>query len=198
MKASISGGVKTVLVRKLSNVLQQSITLMEFNELFVHLDRLNSYNRIIPYGVFENEDNFVVLDKTESGRIFKAWLLYTTKNIPKDFNKGRKLVRQFKDYLELYQDVLAFNLSVPHLFMTSLAAFFYVPEPADFLAPVENEERFYVVLEEFRGYLASIFVLDLVSEMGAFESLLDIFINSDDQKLIKSVVLLGQDLIKSE
>lgn len=198
MKASISGGVKTVLVRKLSNVLQQSITLMEFNELFVHLDRLNSYNRIIPYGVFENEDNFVVLDKTESGRIFKAWLLYTTKNIPKDFNKGRKLVRQFKDYLELYQDVLAFNLSVPHLFMPSLAAFFYVPEPADFLAPVENEERFYVVLEEFRGYLASIFVLDLVSEMGAFESLLDIFINSDDQKLIKSVVLLGQDLIKSE
>lgn len=198
MKASISGGIKTVLVRKLSNVLQQSITLMEFNELFVHLDRLNSYNRIIPYGVFENEDNFVVLDKTESGRIFKAWLLYTTKNIPKDFNKGRKLVRQFKDYLELYQDVLAFNLSVPHLFMTSLAAFFYVPEPADFLAPVENEERFYVVLEEFRGYLVSIFVLDLVSEMGAFESLLDIFINSDDQKLIKSVVLLGQDLIKSE
>ena len=198
MKASISGGVKTVLVRKLSNVLQQSITLMEFNELFVHLDRLNSYNRIIPYGVFENEDNFVVLDKTVSGRIFKAWLLYTTKNIPKDFNKGRKLVRQFKDYLELYQDVLAFNLSVSHLFMTSLAAFFYVPEPADFLAPVENEERFYAVLEEFRGYLASIFVLDLVSEMGALESLLDIFINSDDQKLIKSVVLLGQDLIKSE
>lgn len=192
----LTEGLKCLLVNKLSTVLQETVTLAEFNKLFVYLDRHNTNKRIVPYGIFENPENLEILEKSQAGQVFRAWLDIMTCNIPKDFNKSRKLVRQFKDFLHSYQDSLAYNLSVAGIFTATLTLFFIDEDEIEAIMPVEDMDRLLQCIEAIRGYLASIFFLDIITEETSIEALLGIFINTPSEDLIQRVIELGISLIE--
>lgn len=189
----ISDGIQNVLVKKLSEALRLDLSLAHFNEAFLYLDKCNSSLKIVPYGVFENEEYMKMLERTDAGVIFSLWLEKTTGNISTDFNKGRKLVRIFKDIVETNDKSLAYNLSANNLFTVSLTSLFLssseVITPIDYTP--EDILRLDRTLQILRNYLASIFYIDLISDEEAVENLISLFINGDLKNLIDDVIKQG-------
>lgn len=189
----LTKGMQNILIKKLSATLSSKITLEEFNEVFLFLNRWNNVHKTVPYGIFEVGGSLDNLDETDTGRIFKKWIDVKTKNIAKDFNKGRKLVRLIKEMTDSNRDSLAFNLSVNNIFTVTLTVFFF--EYGESEIPFEfcpsDEERFKEVLAIVRGYIASVFFLDIINDSLVIESILDIFINEKEDNLIDRLIELG-------
>jgi hypothetical protein len=188
----LSSGIKNVLVKKLSDALMLKMNPESFNEVFIFLDRCDGVLKAVPYGIFENEDNLENLKQTDAGIVFGKWLNKTTCNIEIDFNKSRKLVRQFKSMVSTHQDSLAFNLSANNIFVVSLTSLF-VPdlESVSFDYPVKDTEQFIKCLNTLRDYLAAIFFIDLVNDPVVSETIISLFINGDIDSLIERVIELG-------
>jgi hypothetical protein len=188
----LSSGIKNVLVRKLSDALMLKMSLESFNEVFIFLDRCDGVLKAVPYGIFENEDNLENLKRTDAGIVFGKWLDKTTCKIEKDFNKSRKLVRQFKDMVATHQDSLAFNLSANNIFVVSLTSLFVTDLGSlsiDYT--VKDTEKFISCLNILRDYLAAIFFIDLVNDPVVSETIVSLFINGEIDTLIERVIELG-------
>lgn len=170
--------IKKVLVRRLSESFTSQVSLFDFNDVFLYLDRCNVLLKIVPYGIFENPDNMVNLKKTIAGRCFWLWLDKNTAKIERDFNKSRKLVREFKVILEFYRDILPYNLSVWDIFRVALTSLFiHYGENTKFGFEAPNE-KFHFSLNVLREYLSCIFLLDLLLP-DYLDKVLEVFIFSD-------------------
>lgn len=192
MSAKFSPGLKNILIKKLTVELEEKMNLAEFNEVFLFLDRCNSILKIGTYGIFEKE-NLIALQDSTSGRIFNQWLDWKTGKIDKDFNKGRKLVRVFKNMVKEHKDVLAFNLGASNYFNISLTSLFvdYNESVLPFTFDVSDEDEFKKNLENLRDYLASIFFIDMVRDQMVIETIVSVFINEDVGNLIDTMVYQG-------
>jgi hypothetical protein len=189
----ISNGIRGVLIKKLSEALIREMSLAHFNDAFLYLDKCNRALKIVPYGIFENEDYTEMLTKTDSGKIFEKWLGKTTGNIKTEFNKGRKLVRVFKELVDSNKDNFAFNLSVNSIFIVALTSLF-VQEDNDLLEVFissDDKEQLYKTVELLRNYLAAIFFIDMLTDHIVVENVISLFVNGDMDSLIDDVLKFG-------
>lgn len=187
--------IKRVFVRRLSESFVSHVSLSEFNDVFLYLNRCNTLLRIVPYGIFENPDNMVNLNKTIAGRCFWLWLDKNTSKIEKDFNKSRKLVREFKDILDLYRDILPYNLSVWDIFRVALTSLFVHYEDINRFGYIAPNERFHFSLNVLREYLSCIFLLDILLP-DHLDRVLEVFIFSDLHNLFGDVFNLVLNIEK--
>lgn len=189
----LSNGIKNVLIKKLSEALELKMSISDFNEAFLFLDKCNNVFKIVPYGIFENKENLEMLNKTDAGKVFYKWLNKNTCRIEKDFNKSRKLVRVFKDMVLAYGESLAFNLSVNSIFVTSLTSLFvdFDSNFNPFNLIVEDEERLNKSIHMLRQYMAAIMFINLVSDPLVIENLISLFINGKLETLIEDVIAMG-------
>lgn len=190
----ITGSVRSILVKRLSESLRERMTLSQFNDACIFLDRWNSAFKVVPYGMFEEPEILTRLNKTEAGIMFKKWLDCETGNIEKDFNKGRKLVRVLKTRMDEYLDTLAFNLPANSLLLIAVSSFFVDYDDNQqfpFRYPVGDETVFNSVLEDIRKYVAAVLFLDLATEQLLQERVLDILVNSDTEGVIDNLIELG-------
>lgn len=191
-----SSSLKSILVKKLSEAIRERMTIAEFNEASIFLDRWNTAYRVSPYGLFVDPSLVANLDQTNSGLIFKRWLEHETDDIEKDFNKSRKLVRLIKLRSDEYIDSLAFNLPA-NLFGTALTAFFVRYDEdicLPFQFPVADAERFNTVLSEICNYLAAVLLLDLLDTQFSIELILDVMVNTELDTVIDAVIDTGLTL----
>jgi hypothetical protein len=191
MKLSL--GIRDVLVKKLSESLATKLSDVDFNEAFLFLDRCDKMYKILPYGLFENSEYLEKLTETNAGIVFGKWLDKTTRKISTPFNKGRKLVRQFKEIETNYQDSLAFNLSATDIFVVSLTSLFvgYAPTALPFKFPTVDEESVNRTLDILREYLAVIFFIDMVDDDLLIEGIVRLFVNGELDSLIRETMELG-------
>lgn len=190
MKLSIN--LKRSLYERLCNILMGDLPDDQFNEAVIALERIHGVERIVPYGMFENQEILSRLEKSEPSKVFAKWVDKETKGIPKDKNKGRKLLRQFDSMLSNCSDVLVYTLAVPTVFNSAVMSFFISEEEdyGDFVL-IPDKGRFNTSLRKIRNYMACIFVVEMVSDTRSIESLLSLFINSPDEELINQVIQLG-------
>lgn len=193
----LTDGMKRILIKKLSDSFEKRVTLAEFNEVFLFLDRWNTAFKTVPYGIFESEEKEYIeplsLEDTQEGVVFNKWLEYKTSNIEKDFNKSRKLIRILKNIITTQHDSLAYNLSANNIFTIVLTAFYidYDEERVPFKFSVKDVGRFNEVIKELRGYLATLFFIDMVSDNVVIEKIIDLFINGEEEEHIKELIKYG-------
>lgn len=186
-------GNKTIFIKKLTTLFTGRVSSREFNEVFLFLAQWNNAYRTVPYGVFEEKEDVEFMEVYPSGQLCKIVVEESTANIPKSFNKSRKLVRSVEDIVEKHGLNLAYTLGTNNFFKDALTCFFVEYDEAKLPFPydVEDIDRFNAVLGELRSYLACILYLDMLNEVGYVADILDLFVNGNEDTLIEDLIEYG-------
>lgn len=196
----LSTELRGILIKKLSKALMEKVTLADFNEAFLFLDQYDKSYKIVPYGIYENPDNLDCLLTTEAGMVFSGWLDLVVSNIKTDFNKGRKLRRNFKTMVNDYHDKLAFNMAAGDIFTICITSLFTgrdlmsLPFYIDLVGDEKLDEtlpKLENTLFLLRNYMAGLFFIDVVKEPSYIEKTLEIFIMGSQDDLLWDIVNLA-------
>ena len=175
--------VKKILVKRTINNLFQRNSEEEVNKAVLFLRLWNDNSKVIPYSLFEEDCliNYNDIIDTPQGRIFKHWLLVNTMSIEKSFNKSRKITRKLKDFenkLTIIDAPVQFNSA-----LTSLFGAFFIDFSAKTDITTFNFSDIMLmqgVLEDITICLAILLYIDGLTESDKIESLLDLYLNTDE------------------
>ncbi len=199
--SKMSIGLRSILVRRLTDELYKKLSRTDFIILHHFLSNWNKGYKFIPYGVFEGKieqivtkDETIELAKDKASHVFYNWLYESTSNIEKPHNRGRKLVRMIEFLTIHHRSVLAFDLWDEGILTDMLASLMIenVREDCPFMYKLVSIAEMNRILGVFREYLACVLLVDLVRGDDTIEAVLDTVINKDlDGSLFKSLVDIG-------
>lgn len=188
----ITKPVRSMMMLELKNAFEKDVSLSEFTEVFLFLDRWNTVTKVVPFNIYNN-DEYLMLTDTLAGVVFNDWLDIKIRPIELAFNKGRKIVRQFKHISASNPNSLAYTMPQADIFKIVVASLFveYEEGAIPFKFEVRDKQRFAQVLNKIRLYVSAIFFIDIVSGQEDVERLLALFINKPKSNLIDYVVSVG-------
>lgn len=188
----ITKSVRNMMMLELKKAFEKDVTLREFTEVFMFLDKWNTGTKVVPFNIYKN-DEYLMLTDTPAGIVFNDWLDLKIRPIELNFNKGRKIVRQFKSISSSNPHSLAYTMPQADIFKIVVASLFveYDERFIPFKFEVKDEKRFSQVMNKLRLYVSAIFFIDIVSGQEDVERLLALFINKPKNNLIDYVVAVG-------